>query len=148
VKIGEKFEAPLEQLVCAERSCISFREWIEVVEPKNKDRLFKLLDTTEREDCESEVGDSVTKVQEGPHTNSNLSSSHHTATDMSIVPPLAQGINLSIIFNILLPGKYQYPFTGTHSKVLTLEVASVVLLGIYLVAARRFGESETRCPEH
>jgi hypothetical protein len=146
VEIGEEFTAPLEQLVCADRSCISFREWIEVVNPKNKDRLFNLLDTTEREDCNSEMSDSVTKVQEGSHTNANLSSSHHTATDTSIVLPVSQGINQLIIFYVLLPGKY--PDTGTHSKVLTLEVASVVLLGIYLTGATRVGESETHCPEY
>jgi hypothetical protein len=146
VELGDNFGAPLEQFVHAGRSGMSFREWIEVVEPKNKVCLFKLLDPTEREDCESGVGDSVTKVQKDPHTSANLSSSHPTATSMSIVPPHFQGINQSIIFYILLPGKYSFP--GLQSKVLTLGVASVVLLGIYLVVVRRVGERETLYPEH
>lgn len=146
VEFGENFEAPLEQFVCAGRSSISFREWIEVVKPKNKARLFNLLGNMEREECESEVDDSGIKVQGGSSISANLCSSHPTDTNISIAPLFSQGRNLSILFYTLLPGKY--PFTGTQSRFLTLEVASVVLLvGIYLVGFRQVGESEIHYPK-
>ncbi|KAI6765579.1 hypothetical protein HG530_006649 [Fusarium avenaceum] len=103
VELGDNFGAPLEQFVCTGMSGMSFREWIEVVNPKNKARLFNLLDTTEREDCESEVGDSGMKVQKSSHTSANLSSSHPTDTNMSIAPPFSQGRNPSMFFYTLLP---------------------------------------------
>ncbi|KAM0186933.1 hypothetical protein ACHAPI_011440 [Fusarium lateritium] len=105
VEMGEKFKAPLEQLACAGRLYMSFRQWIEVVDPKNKDPLISLLDTMEQEDCGSGVVDSVAKVQEVSHASESLGSSRRTATDISILSPFSYGTSPSVLLYILLPGK-------------------------------------------
>ncbi|KAM0244909.1 hypothetical protein ACHAP5_005815 [Fusarium lateritium] len=124
VEMGKKFKTPLEKLACAGRLRLSFREWIEVVDPKNKDRLISLLDIIEQEDYGSGVSHSPAKVQEGSYASANLGSSHHTATIMSTPPPFSYSTNPSVLLCILLP----------------------VIWGIYLAWARSVGEIKTCCP--
>ncbi|SPJ79810.1 uncharacterized protein FTOL_08201 [Fusarium torulosum] len=101
VKIGKKFKAPLEQLVCAERSCMSFRECIEVVNPKNKDRVMSLLDSMGRTGFESNAKGPTTNLQDLDSSQGNGSITAERCNTQS----LFQGIHPTALLSTILAGK-------------------------------------------
>jgi hypothetical protein len=109
VEMGHKFNVPLKQVVCAERSCMSFREWIEVVNPKNKDRLMSLLDSMGRTCFESNGMGPTTNLQDDQYSRADLESSPQgnrsiTAERCNAQSPF-QSIHPTTLLSTILAGK-------------------------------------------
>ncbi|KAF5678618.1 hypothetical protein FHETE_1170 [Fusarium heterosporum] len=78
MEMSEEFKTAVQHLVRGRRSSMSLREWIEIVNPKNRDSLVDLLEgSVQREGYSPNVLGSVTTLQDDPG-RCNVTNEHST----------------------------------------------------------------------